>query len=93
MRQVKWGALGSWKGVFDAVMFLMLFGVVEAIQRADKVARNASDALERMITKIIADFHFVSVYGQIHRLGFHTEFFRRAAYVSVDLSLGDISTM
>jgi hypothetical protein len=93
MRQAKRRAPGSWKGVFDAVVFLVLFGIVEAVQRADKVACNAADTLERMFTKIIADFHFVSVYGQVHRLGFHTEYFRRSAYVSVDLSLGDISTM
>lgn len=55
----------------------MLFGalgVVEAVQRAHQIARDAADAVEGALAQIVIQFHFVTADVDVDMTRLHTVF-------------------
>ena len=53
--------------MLHAVMLLSALGVVEAVERAHQIARDAANPLERHVAEIIGQFHFVAIHRNVHR--------------------------
>ena len=66
------------------VMLFGALGVVEAVQRAHQIARDAADAVEGALAQVVIQFHFVAADVDVDMTRLHTVFFGGAGDVGVD---------
>ena len=73
--------------VLHAVMLLGALGVVEAVERAHQIARDAANPLERHVAEIVGQFHFVAIHRNVHRKRLAVVLLARMIHIGVNLRL------
>ena len=73
--------------MLHAVVFLGALGVIEAVERAHQIARDAANPLERHVAEIIGQFHFVAIHRNVHRKRLAVVLLARMIHIGVNFRL------